>query len=100
MRIYKLLTAAGLAGVLCAGSVFAVTADEIEIAENEVAADQAELDALRNTISDLETNMLTYPPTCSTFSKKGSSLILATISSAMRFGAFLKVFARRKQGSA
>ncbi len=55
MRIYKLLTAAGLAGVLCAGSVFAVTADEIEIAENEVAADQAELDALRNTISDLET---------------------------------------------
>ena len=54
MRVSKLLTAMGLASVLCVGSVFAVMADEIETTEDEIAVDQAELDAIRASIDELE----------------------------------------------
>ena len=54
MKVLKLLTVAGLVTILSAGSICCVFAEDIETAENDVAVTQAELDSLRDTITELE----------------------------------------------
>ena len=54
MKIYKLLTIVGLVSIVGVGSAQIIPATEIEIAEQEVATTQENLDEIRSSIDDLE----------------------------------------------
>ena len=54
MKAYKLLTVVGLVSIVGVGSVLSVPATEIELAEQEAASTQEDLDEIRSSIDDLE----------------------------------------------